>query len=925
MTWGSQAQQGIWFTERAWRVGTAYHMPLAVHLDGAVDVPRLRAAVGAVLARHPLLGDTVVDRDGLPHLVPGAAPVLTETDEDVATVLARETARPFDLATGPLCRCTLVHRHSGVTLIVVAHHLVFDGTSKDVLTHDLAAAYRDALDPAPVPFAAGDDALDLAAAREFLAGHRPGGLTLPGLRSGADDPAAASIEVDLGAPTLPGVTTFELITAAWCALLHRYGNENAVVGIDVGTRTDATRDAVGPFVNELPVHIGRHGTFRELAAAVRARLRATYRFRSVPLGQAVPGLTPRPSVAPTSISYRKRAADPVFDGLTTTVDWALPNHALRVTVHLQVVDGPDGLLANLQYRTACLDHAAAERIAADLHTLLADPERSTVDRTVLAGPVKPVQQGTVWDLVAARVAATPDAVAVVGSDGERLTYADLDARAARVAAELRDTGVRPGSLVALSLPRTPAMLAAVLGVWRAGCAYLPIDPSYPDARHEYLLRDSDAALVLTEHDVTPTGGTTTAHDLAYVMYTSGSTGRPKGVAVPHRALVNLLLAVGDVLGSTPEHRWLAVTSLSFDISALELFLPLVTGGRVVLAEDGRDAAKVAALMTAEGVTHVQATPTGWRVLLAADWPPVTALVGGEALPVTLAGELRRRVRRLLNMYGPTETTIWSTYWEVPPDPATVSIGRPLANTTASVRDETGAPVPDGVVGELWLGGAGLAAGYLGRPELTAERFPVGHYRTGDLVRVLDDQLEFTGRTDTQVKVRGHRVEPGEIETRLAVHPGVRSAVVVLRDEDLVGYVEGTADPAALRVHLAETLPDHMLPARFVPVTEWPTTPNGKLDRAALPEPPAAPVPAAPVEDDLTSRIAEIWCEVLLVDRVGPDDDLFDLGGHSLTITQIAARIRDRLGVDVPLDVFYDAPTLAEITAVVAKLRGDGEC
>jgi acyl-coenzyme A synthetase/AMP-(fatty) acid ligase/acyl carrier protein len=472
------------------------------------------------------------------------------------------------------------------------------------------------------------------------------------------------------------------------------------------------------------------------------------------------------------------------------------------------------------------------------------------------------------------------------------------------------------------------MVATVLGVWRAGCAYVPVDPSYPAARREYMLRDSGA---------TPTGGATTAPGLAYVMYTSGSTGEPKGVAVPHRALVNLLTAVGDVLGSAPEHRWLAATSLSFDISALELFLPLVTGGRVVLARDGRDAGQVAALMTAEGVTHAQATPTGWRVLLAEDWPPVTALVGGEALPLALAEELRPRVRRLLNMYGPTETTIWSTYWEVPPGPSTVSIGRPLANTTASVRDETGAPVPDGVVGELWLGGAGLATGYLGRPDLTAERFPGGeHYRTGDLVRVRDGELEFTGRADTQVKVRGHRVELGEIETRLAAHPGIRSAVVVLRGDDLVGYVEGTADEAALRTHLAGTLPDYMLPTRFVPVTEWPTTPNGKLDRAALPEPPGAAVATAAAEDGLSEQIGAIWCEVLVLDHVGPDDDLFDLGGHSLTITQIAARVRDRLGVDVPLDVFYDAPTLAEITAVVAKLsdvrsassaklRGDGGC
>jgi non-ribosomal peptide synthetase component F/acyl carrier protein len=887
-------------------------MPLAVHLDGEVDVVALRAAVGTVLRRHPLLGTEVVDRDGVPHLVP-ATPTLTETDDDVAAVLGRETAAPF---TGPLCRFTLVRRRGGVSLVVVAHHLVFDGTSKDVLVHDLAAAYNGEPDLGPVPFAPEDDESALPAAREFWAGHEHGDLVLPGLRHGGDDPAAGSVELDLGGlgPAAFGVTTFELVTAAWCALLHRCGNEHATVGIDVGTRTERDRHAIGPFVNELPVHIGRYGTFRELAAAVRARLREMYRFRGVPLGRAVPGLPLRPAVAPTSISYRKRGDDPVFDGLTTTVDWALPNHAIRSTVHLQVVDGPDGLLANLQYRTARLDHAAATRLADDLRTLLAAPDAS-LSTSDLSGPGRPVPDVTVADLFAERAAATPDAVAVVGEDGTRLTYAELDTWSGRIAA-----GLLPGSLVALSMPRTPAMVATVLGVWRAGCAYVPLDPSYPAARRDHMLRDSGAALLVTETGSTPVPGTTTANGLAYVIYTSGSTGRPKGVAVPHRALVNLLLAVGDVLESTPAHRWLALTSLSFDISGLELFLPLVTGGRVVLAADGRDAARVADLIAREGVTHVQATPTGWRVLLTAGWPAVTALAGGEALPLPLARELRRRVRRLLNMYGPTETTIWSTYWEVPTDPTTVHIGRPLANTTVTVRDDSGVPVPDGVVGELWIGGAGVAAGYLGQADLTEERFPDGHYRTGDLVRLDDGELEFVGRADTQVKVRGHRVELGEIEARLAEHPAVLAAAVVLRDDDLVGYVEGTADPAALRTHLAETLPDHMLPARFVPVAEWPTTPNGKLDRAALPEPPLESMSTP--DGDLLTRIGAIWREVLRVDTVGPDDDLFDLGGHSLTITQIAARIRDRLGVDVPLDQFYDAPTLAETTALVAKLGGE---
>ncbi|SEG80945.1 amino acid adenylation domain-containing protein [Actinacidiphila yanglinensis] len=1018
----------MWFAQRTWGLGAAYHMPLAVHLDGAVDVPALRAAVAAVLVRHPVLGRAVVERDGEPYLVPAPVPPsLAEADGDPDDVLRAESLRPFDLAAGPLARFTLVRRPGGVSLIVVAHHVVFDGTSKDVLVHDLAAAYRGALDTESLPLAAGPDdraASELSAAREFWAGHRHGRTepVLPGLRPGVDDPAAGTVAVGLpgGLPDAAaalGVTTFELLLAGWFALLHRYGDGAPVVGVDLGTRTGATRSAVGPFVNELPVGVGRHATFRETAAATRARLRATYPFRAVPLGRAVPGLAPRPSVAPTSVSYRKRAGDPVFDGLASTVDWALPPHAVRALVHLQVVDGPGGPVARLHYRTARFGAAEATRIAADLAALLAEvhgrpdaPLGGTGTAGALRGPVRPVPDVTVPDLVAARAAKAPDAVAVVGPDGTRLSYAELDAWAGRIAAGLRGAGVAPGALVALSLRRGPALVAAVLGAWRAGAAYVPLDPEHPLERRSFVVRDSGAVLVVTEGEDGGEDGDgpgagdrvpvwhvedawsqapepasrATPDGLAYVIHTSGSTGRPKGVAVPHRALVNVVGAVGDVVGSSAEDRWLALTPLSFDIAGLELFLPLVNGGRVVLAGDGagRDGAAVAAQVAREGVTHVQATPTGWRLLLAADvrWPGVTALTGGETLTPALARELRPRLGRLVNMYGPTETTIWSTCWEVPAGPPadepstdegspaepsteersaaepaatapfTVPIGRPLANTTVSVHAEDGSPVPEGVVGELWIGGLGLATGYLGDDDLTARRFPTGQggrrYRTGDLVRLRDGELEFVGRTDTQVKVRGHRVELGEVEARLAELPDVRAAAVVLRGDVLVGYVEGTADPADLRGQLARTLPAPMLPARFVAVSEWPTTPNGKLDRDALPEPPPlhpaadTPAPSAGTSAGTSTdtpgdpedgagttltRIGDIWCEVLRVEAVGPDDDLFDLGGHSLVIAQIAARIRDRLGVDVPLDHFYDAPTLAEIAAVVEKLGGSAAC
>ncbi|MFD0636093.1 amino acid adenylation domain-containing protein [Catenulispora yoronensis] len=373
-------------------------------------------------------------------------------------------------------------------------------------------------------------------------------------------------------------------------------------------------------------------------------------------------------------------------------------------------------------------------------------------------------------------------------------------------------------LIAVSLRRTPDLIAALLAVWRLGAAYLPLDPEFPPDRTALILADSDASVLLTERalaDRFPTGDLLLLEDTepgarpaepdtadhrhptdlespAYVLYTSGSTGRPKGVAVPHRALAAFLQAMTELLGDQAGRGWLGLTSLSFDISALEIFLPLTGGGRVVLVPDGaaRDGAALIKLIERTGVTDVQATPSGWRLLLEAGFTggargaggSLDALVGGEALPPQLARDLRGRVRRLVNMYGPTETTIWSSFWEVPPDPQEVLIGGPIAGTRLHVLDDRGEPVPIGVPGQLWIAGDGVALGYLGRPGLTADKFrpdpfgPAGSrfYDTGDRVRRrADGRIEFLGRTDDQVKLRGHRIELGEIEAVLGSHPQVR--------------------------------------------------------------------------------------------------------------------------------------------------------
>ncbi|MFC6080609.1 amino acid adenylation domain-containing protein [Sphaerisporangium aureirubrum] len=559
------------------------------------------------------------------------------------------------------------------------------------------------------------------------------------------------------------------------------------------------------------------------------------------------------------------------------------------------------------------------------------------------------------------------------ADGEvALTYAEVARAADGVARRLLRAGAGRGSVVAVFAERSVATVAGFLGTMRAGAAYLPLDPGYPPDRIAMVLGDSGAAVVLVQPDLAhllpphdalviplDPGTADDSADLAdhgdvlapdprpvdrlpegprpddpaYVLYTSGSTGRPKGVVVPHRALTAFLLAMRDLLGAARDDVWLAVTSTSFDISGLEMYLPLVTGARAVVAGPGvaRDGAALARLIEDGGVTHVQLTPSGWRVLLAAGFtgPRLSALVGGEALPRPLAAELRAKVGRLWNMYGPTETTIWSTAWEVPRDPAAVSIGAPIAGTSVHVVDRHLDLVPPGVPGELVIGGAGVADGYLGRPGLTAERFapdPFGPpgarlYRTGDTVRRrAGGALEFLGRSDGQVKLRGHRIELGEIEAALESQPGVRQAAVAVRDQTLVAYVVGEPDRDAL----AARLPSFMVPAVFVAMERLPLTPNGKLDRRALPAPaPVEPGGGRPPATPAERLIAAVFAEVLGLDHpgappVGADDDFFALGGHSLLATKVVARVADALGVRVPVRELFAGPTVAALAAAAGR-------
>ncbi|MEW5928458.1 MAG: amino acid adenylation domain-containing protein [Gemmatimonadota bacterium] len=805
-----------------------------------------------------------------------------------------------------------------------------------------------------------------------------------------------------------GVTPFMTLLATWQLLLARYaGQDDLVVGTPVAGRSRReTEGLIGFFVNMLCLRGRLSGdpTWSELLGRVREEALGAYAHQELPFERLVEelhverSLTHSP-VFQTSFALHLSGGDDerLQLGDLELEPFGRGGAVARYDLDLVMADAGDALAGELAYRVALFDAGTVGRMAGHLRVLLealaADPRRRVREVSLLTGAERAqVVEGwnataaayprgrCIHELVRERAALAPGAVAVTAG-GRSLTYAGLERRSGRLARRLSALGVRPETRVGLCLERGPGMVTALLGTLEAGGAYLPLDPAYPAERLAYMLQDSGASMLLTQAhladrftgfggEVVLVGGDAeddeddaeddaedARHDeraaspenLAYVIYTSGSTGRPKGVAVPHRAVVNFLESMRARPGLTPADTLLAVTTLSFDIAALELLLPLVTGARVVVAdrETATDGVRLREALAASGATVMQATPASWRMLLEAGWegtPGLKALCGGEALPRDLAERVAARCAGLWNLYGPTETTIWSTLERVEPGAGAVPIGGPIANTRVYLLDGGGEPVPCGVAAELCIGGHGVARGYLGRPELTAVRFvPDAHsgepgarlYRTGDRARRrADGKLEYLGRSDHQVKVRGFRIELGEVEAALRAQPGVSEAVAVVRedapgDRRLVAYVvaaEGGSAPTAaeLRAGLRRRLPEHMVPGAFVPLESIPLTASGKIDRRALPAPERGPAgayvaPRTPAEEVLSG----IWAEVLGSGRVGVEDGFFELGGHSLLATRVVSRARQAFGIEVPLRALFEAPTVAALAERIDSLRGEG--
>jgi amino acid adenylation domain-containing protein len=787
-----------------------------------------------------------------------------------------------------------------------------------------------------------------------------------------------------------GATLFMTLLSAFKALLGRYSRQQDLcVGTPIANRNRREIEGViGLFVNTVVMrtNLAEAATFRDLLRQVRRTALEAYAHQDVPFEQVVEALQPERNLSHSPlfqvmfIVQNPATADEGFGGLSVSrMSLDLGQSKFDLTFELQETDG--GLAGAVEYSTDLYEATTIDRMIGHFCTLLgaiaANPDGELQALSMLheqeqrmlltewsQGPAAAVEETCLHTMIEAQVDRTPDAIALVAG-AEQLAYRELNRRANQLAHYLRSLGVGPGTLVGICLHRTADLVVALLGVLKAGGGYVPLDPAYPSDRMRQTLEAAQVAALVTEQSLldslppcdgqvicldqvrgdvagmlatNPEGGVRMS-DLAYVLYTSGSTGRPKGVALEHRCAVNFAHWVRSVYSDEELAGVLASTSINFDLSVFELFTPLCWGGKVVLADN---ALHLMDLPAANAVRLINTVPSAIAELLRLNAIPAsvqTVNLAGEPLQRGIVEQLYAlgSIERVYNLYGPTETTTYSTFTLVPRG-AVPTIGRPVLNTQVYLLDEQMRPVPCGVPGELYIGGAGVARGYLHQPELTEQRFlpnPFDQqegsrlYRTGDLVRFsADGVLQYLGRLDHQVKIRGFRIELGEIEALLHQHPTVRQAVVLARevtpgDKRLVAYL--VAEPAAplavadIRAYLRAKLPDYMVPAAFVVMDALPLTPNGKVDRLALPLPPETAVEHEQYRAPRTSveeMLAGIFAAVLQLSRVGIDDDFFALGGHSLLATQVVARVQQALGVVPSLRVVFEHPTVAGLAEVL---------
>ncbi|CAL9516038.1 Tyrocidine synthase 3 [Streptomyces sp. enrichment culture] len=1018
----SYGQQQMWFLSRLEPDSPEYLVPLVLRLRGALDADRLGRAWQGVLDRHEILRTRyVLDGDEPVQVVDAPRPLPLERsaaadDDAVRALVEADLAHPFDLGRDWPVRGRLIRLADDEhVLAVVFHHIACDAWSTQVFGQELSELYA-GTDPAPLAVQYADYAAwqrttmtgevvdrHLAHWKDRLADLPPLDLPADRPRPAVRDHSGDAVAFQVPAPLADRLrelaaahdsTLFMLFLAAYQTLLARYtGRDDIAVGTVVSGRgRPELQQLIGYGVNSLVLRGDLSGdpAFADLLARTRGTVLEAYDHQDVSFAQVVEAIAPERDLSRTPLfqvaftMHGDRGAAFALPGVEVS-PFEGSGRVAKFDLDLQVREGADGSLGgHLEYATALFDRATVERMSGHLLRLLAgiadDPSTPLSgleilgedERAVLLGPPRETRPVTrrVHELFEEQVARTPDAVAV-SFEGTHLTYAELNARANRIAHALTAKGAGPETLVGLSLERGPDLIPALLGILKSGAAYLPLDPANPAERIAYIVRDAQAPVVVTvdahaglfdvellrldadaellaaQPDTDP-GVEGSPENLIYSIYTSGSTGRPKGVALTHANVVRLLERGHEHYAFAETDVWPLFHSYAFDVSVWEMWGALLFGGRLVVVPHAvtRSPEEFLDLLVRERVTILNQTPTAFRSLVDtdADLALRAVVFAGEKLEIP---ELRPFAERfgldrvaLVNMYGITETTVHTTYHRITEadlDPrAGNPVGHPLADLRVYLLDAAGRPVPIGVPGEIHVAGPGVARGYLGRPRLTAERFvpdpygPPGSrlYKSGDLARRLPDgSLEFLGRIDDQVKIRGFRIELGEIETALNARPEVRDAVVLVRedtpgDRRLVAYLTPAGDtapePGELRAHLAGRLPEYMVPAAFVTLDALPLTTNGKLDKRALPAPGQDALGGAGFVAPRTvaeERIAEVWADVLGLERVGVEDGFFELGGHSIRAVTLVGRLR-AIGYDLAVRDVFEHRTVARVAELV---------
>ncbi|WP_166144124.1 non-ribosomal peptide synthetase [Methylosinus sp. RM1] len=1036
----SFGQERIWFQCQVTSNAALYHIPLLAWFDGLLDARALEASLNEVIRRHDVLRSGFESKNGAavqiisPHVDLAIGHVdLQDIDpaSQESEVRARagvEARKPFDLARPPLLRVTLLKlgpaRHA---LLLTVHHIVWDGWSSGLLIREIGQLYTATLSHSPSPLAPlpiqyGDFAywhrrtMESESGSEQIAYWKKRLEGLPDLSALPTDRPRAAKQAHRGSTHSwrlseslrdgftnlargNDTTLFVVLLATFKALLFHYtGQGDLVVGTTIAFRTRSElENLLGFFANALVLRtqLGDDPSFETFLARVHETALGAQSNQDVPFEKLVEELAPKrglshnPLFQVAFVLHNLPSEKLELPGLTIRVEETSTESATFDLV-LHIFDERPGLKARLEYDSELFDHATIVRMASHFDALAQSVLTHPGSRISALSLSAPEQERQLIDKSSAKLTILPDrpllhqsidiaaeagAIAVTAG-GESLTYGELVERSNRLAHHLANMGVGPDVPVGVFLEPSIDMIVAILGALKADGAYVPIDPSYPAARIQHILADSNAAAVITtrrtvaglpdistpvvflDADAAMIGANPTRaapsragpDNLAYLIYTSGSTGLPKGVMVSHRNAVASTLARRQFYAA-PVKTYLLLSSIAFDSSVAGIFWTLFEGGRLCIPGENirRDPGALMRMIEQEAVSHLLCLPSLYSVLSSLASPTNCAslecvIVAGEECRGEVAARHFDRVPRaaLFNEYGPTECAVWSTVHEIKSEDradAPISIGRPIPGAQAFVVGPGGTLLPPGVPGELYVGGQGLARGYRGRADLTAERFlpnPFGEagerlYRTGDRVRLrADGDIEFLGRVDNQVKVRGYRIEPAEIEKALLRHPSARDVVVIASSDKtggakLLAYLVTAAGAqerdADFKQYLSEHLPDYMVPDSVVILASLPRLPNGKIDRGALPATSSTTSSRARANEPssaIAALMAEIWREVLSIEDVGDDDNFFDLGGNSLSAIQVIARAQQLLGKDIPIASIFDDGAFREFVLEVER-------